>query len=712
MTGRRWAVLLAVVTTLALAGCTGGGSTAPTDSPTATTPAPVATATPAATSTATPSGAATPTATPGGAVTATPTAEAGASQIRAAALATARTVSAYEATVDGTFLVSSNNVEQTITIDNSLAVDRDATAYERHLTQSARGRTTTIQGYLLDGTNYVESPRNVRRYDAAWIEANVSSNATALLDRYDVLGTYRQALGNASVSVAGATTGDGTTLRILHAEPDVSTLDRIFHTGNRTTVTDASLTYWIDREGAIRRVNATIEQTTETQFTTTNRTVDVSLSFTYGTARIDLPDAARSAVDVTDERGGGTGTDEDGTGTEPGDEGTDTDDDETETNATDGIAVREGDLAVDPDRTFRYVEDILATNVTDPDAVVVQGPANRTRDGEGTDRRTLSSILGLESTSLSGTNVTLGDHDVPLAWLAEGRVDGVGNVYLHSASAMPDDVSRLLAAHEFVHYVQLQNGRFNAVNAGTDPTTDGSYAARATTEGAAVFATDALLSQYAPDGPRNTELYAEIAAAAPAGSASVWRNSWYVYGDRYVADRIDDPAGLSALYETPPTTSEQVLHRLAPGSEPPVPLGVRVATGDDYVAVGTDRKGEAYLRYVLENGVGTDRASAAAAGWGNDTLRSIRPADGEGTTGYVWVHRWDSPAEATEFAAAARDYLDSYGTVENGTTTLKGVPARFETLGERTTALVIGSNAFQNAVTVRLDGVTVVAEMT
>lgn len=348
--------------------------------------------------------------------------------------------------------------------------------------------------------------------------------------------------------------------------------------------------------------------------------------------------------------------------------------------------------------------------MTDPEAVIVEEPSPPAGGTDsGSDRRTLAGLLGLEAASMRGTNVSLGSYEVPPGWIAEVRVGGLGNVYLRSSPAMPTEVVRLLTTHEFVHYVQLQNDRFTLVNRATDGTTDGRYAARATTEGAAVVATDAVLDRYVPGGPRNSELYAGVADAVPPGSANAYGNGRYVNGAAYVAGRVDDPANLSRVYEHPPTTSEQVLHGVAPGVEPPANLSVTVATDGEYVVAGTDRKGEAYVRHALANGVDWDRARAAAAGWGNDTVRTLQPAGG-GNLSYVWIQRWDDADEASEFAAAAADYLDARGATENGTATLNGVPATLRTPGDRTTALVIGPEPLQDRTSVAVEGQRVVVE--
>ena len=51
-------------------------------------------------------------------------------------------------------------------------------------------------------------------------------------------------------------------------------------------------------------------------------------------------------------------------------------------------------------------------------------------------------------------------------------------------------------------------------------------------------------------------------------------------------------------------------------------------------------------------------ASAAAAGWGGDRVALVGNGD---RSGVVIDTRWDSPAEASEFAAAAQTALDSLG---------------------------------------------------
>jgi len=43
-------------------------------------------------------------------------------------------------------------------------------------------------------------------------------------------------------------------------------------------------------------------------------------------------------------------------------------------------------------------------------------------------------------------------------------------------------------------------------------------------------------------------------------------------------------------------------------------------------------------------------------GLGNDKQLRVQPILDD-KSGYVWIQRWDSPAEADEFAAAARDHL-------------------------------------------------------
>jgi hypothetical protein len=152
---------------------------------------------------------------------------------------------------------------------------------------------------------------------------------------------------------------------------------------------------------------------------------------------------------------------------------------------------------------------------------------------------------------------------------------------------------------------------------------------------------------------------------------------------------------MGELWSDPPRTSEELIHGLEPDSEPPTPLRVSTPAGDRWQAVGTDRMGEAFVRYALESDLGPERARNAAAGWGNDTLRIYRPVAG-GDPSFVWVLGWDDRANATEFREAFADALDARGNRTDGTWDLGDADASARLLAPTATtaAFVAGNESF------------------
>ncbi len=124
-------------------------------------------------------------------------------------------------------------------------------------------------------------------------------------------------------------------------------------------------------------------------------------------------------------------------------------------------------------------------------------------------------------------------------------------------------------------------------------------------------------------------------------------------------------SGVDALYAKPPASTEQVLHadKYAAGEAPvpvafPKDLAKRLGAG---WSVGMeDTLGEFQLGVWLKSAgkVPQATATAAAQGWGGDRVALVTNGD---RAGAVIDTRWDSPAEAAEFAAAAQTTLDAIG---------------------------------------------------
>ena len=122
---------------------------------------------------------------------------------------------------------------------------------------------------------------------------------------------------------------------------------------------------------------------------------------------------------------------------------------------------------------------------------------------------------------------------------------------------------------------------------------------------------------------------------------------------------------VDALYTRPPASTEQVLHpeKYTAGEAPiavayPKDLAARLGTG--WSVAMEDTLGEFQLGVWLESTgkVPSATATAAAQGWGGDRVVLVENGD---RTGAVIDTRWDTPADAAEFAAAARTTLDAIG---------------------------------------------------
>lgn len=122
---------------------------------------------------------------------------------------------------------------------------------------------------------------------------------------------------------------------------------------------------------------------------------------------------------------------------------------------------------------------------------------------------------------------------------------------------------------------------------------------------------------------------------------------------------------VDAAFDAPPDSTEQILHPEKYASrEDPIPvdfpkdLAARMGTG--WTEGLRDTFGEFQLRvWLRESGVERRAAEEAAAGWGGDRVVIL---DGpKGATAVVIDTRWDSAADASEFAAAARTALGGLG---------------------------------------------------
>jgi len=269
-----------------------------------------------------------------------------------------------------------------------------------------------------------------------------------------------------------------------------------------------------------------------------------------------------------------------------------------------------------------------------------------------------------------------------------------GGVVRLSRGALNRSDLRYVLAHEFTH--ALQQGRQNFSRrfyASVETRGLGvGLLQRSIAEGAATYAGNRYWRAHVGETPtpatRLSRSYAET-----DDPAVLYSRAPYYFGYRYLAERNVSPANLTAVYDDPPRTTEELVHGLPPGSEPPAPLTVTVEGG---TAEREGRVGELATRLALRSELNRSAAAAAAAGWGEDRLLRF---PGE-PTNYVWVLRWDDRANATEFERAARRYLDRRGTPTASGWRDEGVAFQVRRLAPRTTALVTGEPGFVSTVTV------------
>lgn len=363
------------------------------------------------------------------------------------------------------------------------------------------------------------------------------------------------------------------------------------------------------------------------------------------------------------------------------------------------IRVQGGSLPVDATQTFDRTRRLLATEAPRPDSVqLLDTTANTTSPPE------FQRLLGLE------TNVSEVE--------AAAFVIGPRTVYVNRNITDDPAFTEHVLAHEYTHTVQFRRGYIGRVEAATAPGPDGRFASTAVIEGAATYAQDGYWQRYMANRTENRGTrpsvdvrgnYRNSTGTAQYAFAPYW------LGYRYANATLDAPASLPELYADPPRTSEEVLHRLPAGSEPPVPLSVRLrgATTDTWqltYAPQRARMGEAFLRVALDTELGAERAAAAAAGWGNDTRIAFNNASG--ARGYAWVVRFDDATNATDFDGAVREYLDGRARPVTADGAADGTdawrrqvddqPARYRLVpvDDRTTVLLLGVPAFVESTSV------------
>lgn len=228
---------------------------------------------------------------------------------------------------------------------------------------------------------------------------------------------------------------------------------------------------------------------------------------------------------------------------------------------------------------------------------------------------------------------------------------------------------RATYAHEYTHQLQDQNFGLDKMGFDSPDQSDRSLARLALVEGDAVTAqtrwmqanlttedlgqifadaSDPAVLQALQDAPpilRETALF-------PYQEGAILVSTLMVRGGY---------KGVDDAFASPPDSTEQILHpEKYLQREPPiavtVPADLPSRLGAGWSSGGADTLGELQLRIWLnEGGVSSSAASRATAGWGGDRVMLL---DGpNGATAVALITEWDTPADANEFATAAKSAL-------------------------------------------------------
>lgn len=351
------------------------------------------------------------------------------------------------------------------------------------------------------------------------------------------------------------------------------------------------------------------------------------------------------------------------------------------------VAVSGLPLDVDEERVYRAVVEMHGREYESAPAVdlrVKERPAP-SRTDQVWEPTAFMELWGFDPSAMNETSI---------AGLAVGT-----RVFLYTEPVPTSEGRRSVLAHEFTHVLQHDAGAFERTMAGIR---QGDGNARrvytAVVEGTATYAQERYVAEKL-NGTAERPTWAE--ATENRSRFGVYAIAPYVFGPRYVRERVDSLENLDAVYDRPPRTTEQVIHGYGPGEEPARPLSVRVdeGAGTEWYQRDERVRGELFVRLVLEGQLDRERAADAAAGWGADRVVTFGEA-GAGTRAHAWVLRWDDASEADAFAAAVRDYLDGRADRAAGRWVDGDETFDLRRVGDETVVVLAGPDRFVDAASV------------
>jgi len=250
---------------------------------------------------------------------------------------------------------------------------------------------------------------------------------------------------------------------------------------------------------------------------------------------------------------------------------------------------------------------------------------------------------------------------------------GNDSIVIVSDSETPT-IDRWTLAHELVRALQDQRGGL----AGSPPTQDEQLASQSVTEGEANY----VQSQYEQRCERGRWQCLAKPQRAQSGGGQATDGVFlviyqpYATGPQFV-DQVRQSGGWDAvteLYDSPPNSTEQVIHPEKYPDEEPANVTVPDRSSAEWSRFDhdpvADTVGEASIYGMLSvhgeadvsRGDVYEYESQPSAGWAGDALVPYHNGSGDGADaagyGYVWETRWDTERDAREFESAYRSILE------------------------------------------------------
>lgn len=247
-------------------------------------------------------------------------------------------------------------------------------------------------------------------------------------------------------------------------------------------------------------------------------------------------------------------------------------------------------------------------------------------------------------------------------------------LYVVSKSGAIGALEKFIFAHEYDHALQDQNFDLKNLNLESIGQGDAALAHLSVAEGDATL----LMSLWAQTNLSTAEMIelgkasgdpeqARILAEMPDILRETLLFPYTAGAQMVVAAQLSGGGwkGVDALYDKLPASTEQVLHPdKYTADEAPIgvsfPKDLAERLGAGWTVAMEDTFGEFQLGVWLKSAgkVPAATATTAAAGWGGDRVALVTNGD---RAGAVLDTRWDTPADAAEFAAAAQTALDAIG---------------------------------------------------